>query len=455
MRPGREPGAERVEPGAVDDADRAARAPCRRARRGPRARAGPGRGRGRPWRGRRRDSASASAASARKRSSRRRLRSRLSEPTTSATSTFAASTCGSARPSPAARAMPPRRGSTRVDDAGRRVRRHPVADGGQVGRGRRRAWRSRPDGAPASAPSARRRGRAARGARRRRGRGSGRVARAPRRRRRGRGSSRGRRGRRPDEAMTMEVSVRAGSMTRPALGEGGAMRTQRPVTERLLSGRPAERAGSAAVIWRRRRSTATKGTGARAAAARHGSARGRLARRVRVPAAVVADGALHGVLLGGVAPRGRSRTSSAPRCPRPAVPCSSKASESAAISGRPSPSAGASPRRSPRGRMPVPWSRTRIVRPVSSADISTSRTPSSVVVGVDDDVRARLGDRHLHVGDDGGVEGERVGHPGERLPHDRHALGACGERQPDVGRRCSSAGAVPASARSRSRRRAR
>ena len=66
-----------------------------------------------------------------------------------------------------------------------------------------------------------------------------------------------------------------------------------------------------------------------------------------------------------------------------------------------------------------------------------------VLVGVHDDVRARLGDRHLHVGQHGGVEGERVGHPGERLPHDRDALGARGHRQADVGRARSSAGAVP------------
>ena len=56
----------------------------------------------------------------------------------SATSTFAASTCGSARPSPAARAIPPWRGSSACDDAGGGVGRDPVADGGQVGGGGRR-----------------------------------------------------------------------------------------------------------------------------------------------------------------------------------------------------------------------------------------------------------------------------------------------------------------------------
>ena len=56
---------------------------------------------------------------------------------TSATSTFAASTCGSARPSPAARAIPPWRGSSACTRAGGGVGGDPVADGGQVGGGRR------------------------------------------------------------------------------------------------------------------------------------------------------------------------------------------------------------------------------------------------------------------------------------------------------------------------------
>ena len=57
-------------------------------------------------------------------------------------------------------------------------------------------------------------------------------------------------------------------------------------------------------------------------------------------------------------------------------PLSSKESDSAAISGSPSPSAGAS-RRAGRGWMPEPQSRTTIVSAASSASISTSSVPSS------------------------------------------------------------------------------
>ena len=57
-------------------------------------------------------------------------------------------------------------------------------------------------------------------------------------------------------------------------------------------------------------------------------------------------------------------------------PRSSKESERAAISGSPSPSAGAS-RRWGRGWMPLPQSRTTIVSVASSASISTSSVPSS------------------------------------------------------------------------------
>ena len=62
--------------------------------------------------------------------------------------------------------------------------------------------------------------------------------------------------------------------------------------------------------------------------------------------------------------------------PWPAEPLSSNASDSAAISGRPRPSAGGS-ERAGRGWMPAPWSRTTIVRPASSASISTSSMPAS------------------------------------------------------------------------------
>ena len=153
--------------------------------------------RGRPSRGRRRDSASASAASVRKRSIRRRLKSRLSEPTTSARSTFAASTCGSARPSPAARAIPPRRGSSACDDAGLRRPPRPSRRPRAGRRRSRRAWVSRPDGAPASGAV---RGREVEPPAVHGGDAGGdqvRPRRAPRTRRRGAGSSRGRRGR-PD-----------------------------------------------------------------------------------------------------------------------------------------------------------------------------------------------------------------------------------------------------------------
>ena len=58
-----------------------------------------------------------------------------------------------------------------------------------------------------------------------------------------------------------------------------------------------------------------------------------------------------------------------------------------------------------------------------------------LVVGVDDDVGARLGDRHLHVGEDGGVEVERVGHAGERLADDADALRPGRHGQQDLRRR--------------------
>ncbi len=55
------------------------------------------------------------------------------------------------------------------------------------------------------------------------------------------------------------------------------------------------------------------------------------------------------------------------------------------------------------------------------------------VVGVHDDVRARLGDRHLHVGQHGRLEVERIGHPRQRLPHHADALGPRGHGQQDLG----------------------
>ena len=98
-------------------------------------------------------SASASAASARNRSIRLRLNSRLREPTMSATSTFAASTCGSARSSPAARAIPPWRGSSAwtVPVAGSAATQSPT-DGRSAAVAA--SWVMRPDGRPVSAPSA-------------------------------------------------------------------------------------------------------------------------------------------------------------------------------------------------------------------------------------------------------------------------------------------------------------
>jgi hypothetical protein len=87
-------------------------------------------------------------------------------------------------------------------------------------------------------------------------------------------------------------------------------------------------------------------------------------------------------------------------------PRSSKESDRAAISGSPSPSVG------------------------QHLDLER---PLLAFVGVDDDVGARLGDGHLHVGHDGGVERERVGHAGERLADHADALGARGHREPHLG----------------------
>ena len=62
--------------------------------------------------------------------------------------------------------------------------------------------------------------------------------------------------------------------------------------------------------------------------------------------------------------------------------------------------------------------------------------PGRLVVGVDHDVRARLGHRHFHVGEDGGVEVQRVGHAREGLAHDSDGLGPRRHREPDLrGRR--------------------
>ena len=113
-------------------------------------------------------------------------------------------------------------------------------------------------------------------------------------------------------------------------------------------------------------------------------------------------------------------------------PLSSNESESAAISGSPSPSAGAS-RRAGRGWMPVPQSRTTIVSDVVVGEHLDLERALLAVVGVDDDVGAGLGDGHLHVGDHGGVERERVGHAGQRLAHDADALGARGHREAHLG----------------------
>ena len=119
--------------------------------------------------------------------------------------------------------------------------------------------------------------------------------------------------------------------------------------------------------------------------------------------------------------------------PWPAEPLSSKASESAAISGRPRPSAGGSARAG-RGWMPAPWSRTTIVEPGLVGEHLDLEHARVLVVGVHDDVGAGLGDGHLHVGQHGGVEVQRVGHSRERLAHDADALRARRHGQQDLRR---------------------
>ncbi len=57
-----------------------------------------------------------------------------------------------------------------------------------------------------------------------------------------------------------------------------------------------------------------------------------------------------------------------------------------------------------------------------------------LAVGVDDDVRARLGDRDLHVGRARGLDAEVVGEPGECLPHERHVAGCGRHAESDLGR---------------------
>ena len=120
-----------------------------------------------------------------------------------------------------------------------------------------------------------------------------------------------------------------------------------------------------------------------------------------------------------------------PRC-RPAAPRSSNASESAAISGRPSPSAGASRRARARLDAGAVVAHDDRQRRLAGEHLDLEHALLAVV-GVHDDVGARLGDRHLHVGQHGGVEVERVGHAGQRLAHDADALGPRGHGQEDLG----------------------
>ena len=55
-----------------------------------------------------------------------------------------------------------------------------------------------------------------------------------------------------------------------------------------------------------------------------------------------------------------------------------------------------------------------------------------LVVGVHHDVRARLGDGHLHVREHGGIEVQRVGHAGQRLANHADAFRAGRHRQQDL-----------------------
>ena len=102
-----------------------------------------------------------------------------------------------------------------------------------------------------------------------------------------------------------------------------------------------------------------------------------------------------------------------------AVPSSSD-SASVAISGRPSPSPGLSGR----GMIPRPASTTTTVTSSPSTLARDLHRTLAVGVGVDDDVRARLGDRELDVRQRliGHVRG--VAEPAEGMPNDRHVLSA-------------------------------
>ena len=111
--------------------------------------------------------------------------------------------------------------------------------------------------------------------------------------------------------------------------------------------------------------------------------------------------------------------------PRSRPPEMLKLLERAAISERPS--RGWLARRRPRGRMPVPLSRTVTVRPSSSGLGLDAERTRIALVGVDDDVHAGLGDHRLQVGDPGLVHADLLGEAGQRVADDRHVLGLGGK----------------------------
>ena len=109
--------------------------------------------------------------------------------------------------------------------------------------------------------------------------------------------------------------------------------------------------------------------------------------------------------------------------PWPGAPLISKLRVSAAISGRPRRRL----RRSTSASGPDPRAVVAHARPratSSSRQASTSSGPGlSLVVGVDDDVHARLGDHRLQVGDLGRLHLERLGEAGERVADQGYVRG--------------------------------
>ena len=130
------------------------------------------------------------------------------------------------------------------------------------------------------------------------------------------------------------------------------------------------------------------------------------------------------------APR-RGGRSCAPRCAR-RRPCRARASRRASRSaaGR-----GRGPGESGRGTMPRPLSRMTTVSRWSSIDgVDLEIADVVALVGVDDDVRARLGDRELDVGERLLVDAQRLGEAAEGVPDDRDVLGAGRQLELQVGR---------------------